>query len=79
MGLENVDWINVTESRDRRRAFANTVMNLLPPEKTGRFLTISAYYLLAFQEGLCFHGASWLVSSETRCPAIHAVYAYQNN
>jgi hypothetical protein len=27
VGCEDVDWINLAEDRDRRRAFVNTVIN----------------------------------------------------
>jgi hypothetical protein len=31
IGWEDVDWMNLTQSRDQRRAVVNTVMNLQVP------------------------------------------------
>jgi hypothetical protein len=39
IGSEAVDdWFYVTLDRDRLPAFVNTVMNLLDPKKSGKFL-----------------------------------------
>jgi hypothetical protein len=35
--------IHMAQDRDRWRAFANTVMNLLGPQKAGNFLTSRAH------------------------------------
>ena len=33
MGWEGLNWINLAEKRDKRKAFVNTVMKVWPPEK----------------------------------------------
>jgi hypothetical protein len=37
MRMENVDWINLAQDRDRLRIIVNTVMNLPVPQETGNF------------------------------------------
>jgi hypothetical protein len=39
IGFGNVDWIHLTQDRDRWRALVNTVMNLRVPQNAGNFLT----------------------------------------
>jgi hypothetical protein len=34
-----VDWMDLTQDREQRRDFVNTVMNLWFPKKAGNFLT----------------------------------------
>ena len=34
-----MDWIDLTQDKDRRRALVNAVMNLRVPYNTGNFLT----------------------------------------
>ena len=38
--MEDIDWIDLTENRDRRRALINAVMNLRAPQNPGNTLTI---------------------------------------
>ena len=38
VGCEGVDWIELAEDRDRRRALVNAVMNLRGSIKFGEFL-----------------------------------------
>ena len=39
MDLQEVDWIELAQDRDRWRALVNTVMNLRIPLNEGNFLT----------------------------------------
>jgi hypothetical protein len=39
IGFGDVDWIHLTQDRDRWRALVNTVMNLRVPLNAGNFLT----------------------------------------
>jgi hypothetical protein len=39
IGWKGVDWMHVTQGRDKWLAFVNTVMNLQVPEKEGNFFT----------------------------------------
>jgi len=36
-GCDVVDWIHLSQNRDRWRAIVNTVMNLRVPQKVGNF------------------------------------------
>jgi hypothetical protein len=40
IGLENVDWIDVTPDRDWWQDLVNTVMNRQVPQKVGNFVTM---------------------------------------
>jgi hypothetical protein len=48
LGYEGVDWIDLAQHRNRRRAFVNTAVNLRIQMRAISWL---AYELLAFQEG----------------------------
>jgi hypothetical protein len=39
IGWGDMDWIDLAQDRDQWRALVNTVMNLLVPYNTGRFLS----------------------------------------
>jgi len=39
VGYEGMDWIDVTQDRDRWRALVNAVMKLRVPQNAGNFLT----------------------------------------
>jgi hypothetical protein len=36
---ENMDWIDLAQDRDRRRAVVKKVMNMQVPQNAGNFLT----------------------------------------
>jgi len=38
MGCEGVEWANLSQDRDKRRAVVNTVMNFLVTQNVGEFL-----------------------------------------
>jgi hypothetical protein len=40
VGLEDMDWIDLAEDRDRCRAIVNAVMNFQTPQSGSNFLTI---------------------------------------
>ena len=58
----DIDWIDVTEDRDRCRAVVNAVMNLRFPYNAESFLNISG--LVRFSERNLLHAVSWLVSTD---------------
>jgi hypothetical protein len=39
IGWDRVDWIDMAQDRDPRRAFMNTVLNLRVPYPSGQFLS----------------------------------------
>jgi len=39
VGCEGMDWIKLTQDRDRQQALLNVVMNLQDPQNVGNFLT----------------------------------------
>jgi hypothetical protein len=57
---EGIDWINLTQDRDRWRALVNGVMKLRTPKNVG--ISRLTKDLLAIQEGLCFMKLFSLVS-----------------
>ena len=50
IGYEGVDWIDLAQHGDRRRAFVNTAVHLRVQMRAISWL---AYEILASQEGLC--------------------------
>jgi hypothetical protein len=57
-GLEGLNWIHLTQDRDRWRALVNTVMNLRDPLKAGNILTISG--TISFSSRTLFHEVSFV-------------------
>jgi hypothetical protein len=39
IGWDGMDWIDLAQDRDQRRALVNTIMNLRVPQKAGKFLS----------------------------------------
>jgi len=54
IGWEGVDWIHVTQDRDRWRTPVKTVMELRVPQKAGNFLT--SLVTRSFTRGTVLHG-----------------------
>jgi hypothetical protein len=56
IGLKGVNWIHVSQDRDRWRALLDTVMNLRVPYKAGNFLTSAT--TVSFSGRTLLHGVS---------------------
>jgi hypothetical protein len=56
MGWGDIDWIDLAENRDQKRALMNMVMNLQVPKNAGKFL--SSYTIGSFSKRAQLHEVS---------------------
>ena len=59
--LENLDWINVAQDREKQRVLLNTVMNIRVAWNARDVLTGAG--ITSFSQRIMLHEVSWLVSS----------------